>query len=180
MDMNSTILGPIVCPVLIGRTSSLAALVQLMEQACSGNGHTALIAGEAGTGKSRLVTEAIQRLRSSRYPAALLLQGRCFEPDRSFPYAPLLDLLRSFLGSHSLDELIALLGPSAPHLVKLLPELATLLPERVSGSILEPVQEKRHLFSALTEVSLRSLQKSELFRRARQLQDERQSASVAA
>ena len=43
MDMNTAALRPIVCPVLIGRTSYLEALIRLMEQACSGYGQTVLI-----------------------------------------------------------------------------------------------------------------------------------------
>jgi DNA-binding CsgD family transcriptional regulator len=142
----------IVCPALIGRISTLDALLGLMEQARGGCGQTVLIAGEAGMGKSRLVTEATTRLSQAQTtsPAVLILEGRCFELDRSLPYAPLLDLLRSFLASHSLDKLVAMTGSTASALVKLLPELATLLPERAPSSIPEPEQEKHHLFQALT------------------------------
>ena len=154
MDMNTAALRPIVCPVLIGRTSYLEALIRLMEQACSGYGQTVLIAGEAGMGKSRLIAEATLRLRSSQAqttsPATLVLEGRCFESDRSLPYAPLLDLLRSFLVSHSSDDIVPLLSLTAPALVKLVPELGTLVPELAPSSILEPEQEKRQLFQALT------------------------------
>ena len=154
MDMNTAALRPIVCPVLIGRTSYLEALIRLMEQACSGYGQTVLIAGEAGMGKSRLIAEATLRLRSSQAqttsPATLVLEGRCFESDRSLLYAPLLDLLRSFLVSHSSDDIVPLLSLTAPALVKLVPELGTLVPELAPSSILEPEQEKRQLFQALT------------------------------
>lgn len=102
-------------------------------------------------GKSRLVAEATTRLSQAQTtsPALLILEGRCFELDRSLPFAPLLDILRSFLASNSLDKLVAMAGPTAPALVKLLPELATRLPERVPSSIHEPEQEKHHLFQAL-------------------------------
>src|SRR5258708_15902143 len=112
------------------------------------------MAGEAGMGKSRLIAEATFRLRSSQAqttsPATLVLEGRCFESDRSLPYAPLLDLLRSFLVSHSSDDIVPLLSLTAPALVKLVPELGTLVPELAPSSILEPEQEKRQLFQALT------------------------------
>src|SRR5438132_7341001 len=91
----------IVCPVLIGRQSHLDSLVQFIEQAYSGHGQTILVSGEAGIGKSRLIAEAIKYTRASHSrtasPATLILEGRCFEPDRSLPYARFLDLLRSFL-----------------------------------------------------------------------------------
>jgi hypothetical protein len=48
---------PVICPVLIGRTADLAALHLLLEQTKSGRGQLALLCGEAGIGKSRLVAE---------------------------------------------------------------------------------------------------------------------------
>jgi DNA-binding CsgD family transcriptional regulator/tetratricopeptide (TPR) repeat protein len=143
----------IVCPVLIGRGSYLDALVQCIEQLYSGHGQTVLIAGEAGIGKSRLVAEVLAGSRSSRSQntSPLVLQGRCFEPDRSLPYAPLLDLLRSHLASHSPDDIAALLGPTAPELARLLPEFATFLPQLAPGSNLDSEQEKRRLFQSLLD-----------------------------
>ncbi|HKV58769.1 MAG TPA: AAA family ATPase, partial [Ktedonobacteraceae bacterium] len=144
----------IVCPVLIGRGSHLNTLVQFIGQAHSGQGQTVLISGEAGIGKSRLVAETIRHVHTPRVqtasPATLVLEGRCFEPDRSLPYAPFLDILRSFLASHSPQNLTSLLGPTTPpDLVKLLPELAAVVPELTLVSTLDPEQEKRRLFQAL-------------------------------
>jgi tetratricopeptide (TPR) repeat protein len=125
-----------------------------MEQAYRGHGQTVLISGEAGIGKSRLVTETIRHARSSdvqaESQAALILEGRCFEPDRALPYAPFLDLLRSFLSIHSLDAAVELLGPNATELVKLLPEFADHLPDPAPETTLDPEQEKRRLFQALS------------------------------
>jgi DNA-binding CsgD family transcriptional regulator len=142
----------IICPVLIGRGPHIDALVQVIEQAWSGHGQTVLISGEAGIGNTRLVAEALASSHASRSQdtSPLVLQGRCFEPDRSLPYAPLLDLLRSFLASHSAEDIAAALDPSARALVKLLPELATFLPESLPASIPEPEQEKHQLFQVLT------------------------------
>src|SRR5690242_12830363 len=85
----------LVSPVLVGRETQLSALDRLIEQASRSIGSTALITGEAGIGKSRLVTETIRHARNgwcedgSEEP--LVLQGRCFEPDHALPYAPLRD-----------------------------------------------------------------------------------------
>ena len=83
---------PIVCPVLIGRERQFDILLRLVDQARAGQGQTTLIAGEAGIGKSRLIAE-LKPAATSR--GLTILQGRCFEPDRVLPYAPLLDLLRA-------------------------------------------------------------------------------------
>jgi len=48
---------PVVCPVLIDRVSELATLHALIDQAKSGRGQVVLLNGEAGVGKSRLMTE---------------------------------------------------------------------------------------------------------------------------
>src|SRR4051794_32753954 len=78
-------------PVVIGRAAHLAALDAHLHAARDGQGRTILLAGEAGIGKSRLVAEA----RASAHAHGMLaLEGGCFEPDRSVPYAPLLALLR--------------------------------------------------------------------------------------
>ena len=92
---------PLVCPVLVGREPQLGTLDRLIDQTAGGHGHTALIMGEAGVGKSRLIAETAQRVRWQHPapPSPLLLQGRCFEPDRTLPYAPLRDLLRTYLAT---------------------------------------------------------------------------------
>ena len=82
---------PIVCPTTIGRAPHLAAVDRLLEQLVAGRGQTLLVTGEAGIGKSRLVAETKSRAAER---GVLVLQGQCFETDRSLPYAPFVDLLR--------------------------------------------------------------------------------------
>jgi MoxR-like ATPase len=51
----------VICPVFIGRENDLRLLDRLILQAKRGNGQIALISGEAGIGKSRLIKEAKAR-----------------------------------------------------------------------------------------------------------------------
>src|SRR5689334_10851896 len=105
--MNAPFETPIVCPVLIGRERQLDLLSRLVDQARTGQGQTALIAGEAGIGKSRLIAE----LKPAATRQGLtILQGRCFEPDRVLPYAPLLDLLPSWLAGRAAHEVADMLA----------------------------------------------------------------------
>src|SRR6266508_2471670 len=138
----------VVCPILIGREMQLDALDRLIAQASGGQGQAALIAGEAGTGKSRLAAET--KARASRQGFAVL-QGRCFEPDRVLPYAPLIDLLRAFLASGSSEEIAGALGPTAPELVKPLPELANILPGLAPSPAMEPEQNRRRIAQAFVQ-----------------------------
>ena len=96
--MEHLINRPLLCPKIIGRTPELAALGVLVEQAKGGQGHLALLHGEAGIGKSRLVAETKAAAADLDF---LLLQGNCFRSDRFFPYAPLLDLLRAYISTHA-------------------------------------------------------------------------------
>lgn len=149
--MEAQLAFPIICPVLIGRAHDLAALRLLVEQTKSGQGQVALVSGEAGIGKSRLVSE-IKTFAASHSQGFLLLQGSCFPTDRAIPYAPLLDLLRSFmigpgqnLPSAESKQLILAFLPLLPDLSHTLPDVAAALPAPAP----DPEQEKRHRFEVL-------------------------------
>ena len=82
---------------MIGRTNELAAIYELIESTKSGQGQVALLSGEAGIGKSRLVTEAKAYATDLNFR---VVQGNSFPTDLSCPYAPILDLIHTLL-AHS-------------------------------------------------------------------------------
>jgi predicted ATPase len=135
---------PIITPTLVGRAGHLATLHLLVDQAKRGEGHVALISGEAGIGKSRLVAEAKAYTAEQGF---LLLQGNCFPADLTYPYAPLLDLLRSLLASNPTATFAVAVETLARDIYPLLPELVP--DQTLPLSHLEPEQEKRRLFALL-------------------------------
>jgi tetratricopeptide (TPR) repeat protein len=146
--MKTPFYKPIVCPVLIDRVDELAILHVLIDQAKSERGHVALLSGEAGVGKSRLVAE------TKAYAAAqdfLLLQGNCFQADLSSPYAPLIDLLRSSAANQLAATIASDLAPFGREWHQLLPDVVPLPTNLVSLSSPDPEQEKRLLFTALAQ-----------------------------
>ena len=148
--MEETPRPPMIMPHLVGRASQLATLQLLVEQAKRGEGHLVLISGEAGIGKSRLVAEVKTSTTSQGF---LLLQGNCFPTDVTYPYAPLLDLLRSLFASRPAAPLATELERLARDLFPLLPEL---VPDQAMPLLpLEPEQEKRRLFAVLANFFLR-------------------------
>ena len=135
---------PVICPVLIGRVPERDALSRLIDRTRSGQGQVALVCGEAGIGKSRLVAEAKAYAEAQDF---LLFQGNCFQMDSSYPYAPLLDLLRASAASTPLG---ADPDPIVLEFALLLPELAPSLAGPLPAPLPDPEQEKRRLFAALT------------------------------
>ena len=130
---------------MVGRDTMLATIEALIDQAQTGQGQTAIVAGEAGIGKSRLAAEV---RRQAEMRGLAVLTGRCFEPDRGLPYAPLLDLLRNFLAGRPAAGLASALGPAGSHLIRLLPE-AEPPPSLAPG--MGPEQEKQRLLQAIVQ-----------------------------
>jgi AAA ATPase domain len=147
--MEARVTAPIICPVLIGRGHDLATLRLLVERAKSGQGQVALVSGEAGIGKSRLVAEVKTSAASHDFQ---LLQGSCFPTDAAIPYAPLLDLLRSFLTGRTMAPPAPMIEPVALTFLPLLPDLGHVLPSAPPPPTLpslDPEHEKRHRFEIL-------------------------------
>jgi DNA-binding CsgD family transcriptional regulator len=105
------------CPVVVGRDGELAALAEVFGQAASGPGVCVVVTGEAGVGKTRLVTEAAGRARER---GQAVLAGRSTPTDRVSPLRP--------LGEALLDGLRDRRRPDDPVLTPYLPALGTLVP----------------------------------------------------
>ncbi|HEU5098013.1 MAG TPA: AAA family ATPase [Roseiflexaceae bacterium] len=143
---------PITCPILIGRTRELAALAALIDSPMQAVGRTALIRGESGIGKSRLATQAKNAALAHSF---LVLQAECFQADTSYPYAPLLDLVRIFFAARVPALLASAQERLVREVVRLLPDLALMFPDLApipSPLPLDPQQHKRRLFAVLTQL----------------------------
>jgi DNA-binding NarL/FixJ family response regulator len=136
----------VVSPTLVGRNLQLAGARRVLARAREGNGVVALIVGEAGVGKSRLLRAMMDEARSDGF---FILHGACFEAERSIPYAPLLDLVRMFAGSASSAVLSHILAPAQSELVTIFPELAPVFPGAEPHPSAEPESGKRRLYHAL-------------------------------
>ncbi len=135
---------PIVCPIVVGRLADVTKLYELVDEASSGHGQIVLISGEAGVGKSRLIEEVKAYARTHNFQ---VFQGNCFQVDSSYPYAPLLDLLRTSVEPNAYD---AGVEPIFLEFARLLPELSFSLTETPSEFLSDPEQRKHRLFAALT------------------------------
>ena len=108
-------------PVLVGRSGQLAALDAALAAARDGSPSAVLVGGEAGVGKSRLVTEFAEH---SRGTGAQVLTGGCLELGTDgLPFAPFTAVLRELVRERGADGIAGLLpGHATRELARLLPE----------------------------------------------------------
>ncbi|WP_344873923.1 ATP-binding protein, partial [Nonomuraea antimicrobica] len=132
--------GRVVSPVLVGRERELARLAALVATAPA----LAVIEGEAGIGKSRLVAEA---LGDSAAAGLRVLGGACVQIREPFPLGPIVEALRG----RAPDLAGADLSPVAGDLRELLPELAAVLPE-TPPPLDDRAAERHRVFRGLVEV----------------------------
>ncbi|HEY4462207.1 MAG TPA: AAA family ATPase [Streptosporangiaceae bacterium] len=109
-------------PDLIGRSGQLSALDTALAEAGRGRPSAVMVGGEAGVGKSRLLSAFAER---SRGAGVRVLIGGCLElGPEGLPFAPFTSVLRGLvrdLGPAGVAELLP--GGTARELARLLPEL---------------------------------------------------------
>ena len=90
----------------VGRARELGVLAEVLQLATQGQGQAVGIAGEPGSGKSRLLLELRRRMKGRQ---VTYLQGGCLSYGSGIPYQPLLNMIRraSQIGEHDDDATVA-------------------------------------------------------------------------
>ena len=85
---------------LVGRNDELNTLTSLFDTTRAGRGRVAIVLGEPGLGKSRLLAElkSATGAGTNAVPAAAWIEGRCVSYGRALPYHLVFDLVWSLLG----------------------------------------------------------------------------------
>ena len=138
---------------LIGRDAERAQLLQSLHQAKSGRGSLILLLGDAGIGKTRLAEEALAAARQLGFQT---LVGRCYEQEDTpalIPYIEILEEASRLMPAAAFRQAV---GPSAPELAKLIPELHRLFPDMAAPVDLPPPLQQRFLFTNVREFLTRS------------------------
>ena len=143
----------------VDREKELSIPENLHNKALEGKGQVLFITGEAGIGKTRLVTEFGQAVHAS---GSVFASGTSYQQEVTPPYAPWVDVLRSVIKEIPREVLAKIPGIWAAEISRLVPELAAQAKElgikgwilgRETSSFITPTtdQERVRLFQAVTD-----------------------------
>jgi class 3 adenylate cyclase/pimeloyl-ACP methyl ester carboxylesterase len=149
----------------VGRQSELAALRQCLELAGAGHGQVAVVVGEAGVGKSRLVYEFIHSHQTRNW---LVLESASVSYGKATPYFPVVDLLKRYVRVEDGDDTrtirakvtgqVLTLDEALQEAIPALLALLNALPEEHPFLKLDPLQRRQRTLDALKRVLLRESQ----------------------
>src|SRR5215203_4618087 len=140
----------------VGRESEQANLRRAVDEALAGRSGVALVAGEAGVGKSRLVGEigGEAEARGMR-----VLTGHCVEMESAPPYLPYVEMIEEAISSpRSPLALREALGDVAPEIARIAPALRRLYPDIAPPVELPPELARRYLWNSFREFVTRGAQ----------------------
>jgi adenylate cyclase len=85
----------------VGRAADMRTLQDALAHTDSGEGQVVGVVAEAGTGKSRLCFEFLERCRAG---GTLVYEGRAVAHGKNIPYLPILEVFRAYFGITSEDD----------------------------------------------------------------------------
>jgi class 3 adenylate cyclase/tetratricopeptide (TPR) repeat protein len=136
---------------LVGREAELTRLSARLAEAAAGGGGLAMILGEPGIGKSRLMDELSEQAWRD---GAFVLRGGCFEAEWSPPFAPFAEALGAHVATARPEELRADMGPAAGPIAQLVPAVREALPDVDDPQPLQPDEERFRLLDSVASFLL--------------------------
>jgi class 3 adenylate cyclase len=131
----------VLCPTLVGRDAELSRLEDALLSALRGDGGVMIVGGEAGMGKTRLVSALAMRARRL---GSVVLSGGCSEAELSLPYLPFLEAIGNYLATTDISALRERLGSAAEELAQLFPQMG-----RPAANQGDAAQAKLRLFESM-------------------------------
>jgi DNA-binding CsgD family transcriptional regulator len=105
--------------LIVGRAAELGQMRALLADAAAGQSVVLLVSGDAGVGKTRLLTELSAEAAGRGFT---VLSGRCAELADTVPYLPLADALRGAASGGAADGSLQEALATRPVLARLLPD----------------------------------------------------------
>jgi tetratricopeptide (TPR) repeat protein len=134
--------------VFVGRESELKHLKSAFDLAASGKGSLIMVVGEPGIGKTTL-TEQLAIYADLK--GGQVLVGHCYEKGSpSLPYIAFIEPLRSYSINQDIHKLRNELGPGAPDVARIMPEVGKRLKVQLRPKQ-NPEEEKYRLMQAVSD-----------------------------
>jgi class 3 adenylate cyclase/tetratricopeptide (TPR) repeat protein len=144
----------------VERDAERARLRQLVDDTLEGRGRLALVAGEAGVGKSRLVAEIADEAQAR---GMRVLTGHCVEMSGTPPYLPYVEIIEQAINSpRSSVALREALGDLAPEIARIAPALRRAFPEIPPAVELPAELARRYVWNSFGEFMGRAAQRQPL------------------
>ena len=134
---------------MVGRATELAEARELWRRAREGHGHSILLSGEPGAGKTRLARELTIQ---AAVDGAVVLSGGCYEYEATTPYLPFVEAFRRWVREQDDNKLREVLGDAYAQIAKLAPEIETRLGPLPMRHQLSAHEERLLFFDAVAQV----------------------------
>ena len=131
----------------MGRPREMAQLKAALDGALAGHGRLVMLAGEPGTGKTRIAQELAFYAEER---GAQVLWGWCYEEEGAPPYWPWVQPIRFYVQHKDAEQFSAEMGPGAADIAEVVPEIRSKLPGLDTPPALEPEQARFRLFDSIT------------------------------
>src|SRR5215218_499974 len=140
----------------VARDAERASLRRLVDDALAGHGGLALVVGEPGVGKSRLVAEIGEEAQAH---GMRVLTGHCVEMSGAAPYLPYVEIIEQAISNpRSPLALREALGDVAAEIARIAPALRRVFPD-IPPPIELPVElARRYVWNSLSEFIGRAAQ----------------------
>jgi len=141
-------IGRVAWGTFVGREREMEQLKEKLADAFSGLGSVAMVVGDAGIGKTRLLQEfaTYARLRGAQ-----VLWGAAYEGEARLPYGPVAEALRDYVSRTSVETLRLAVTEGSSVLAALAPEVKVKLPDLPEPPPVAAEAEAYRLFQEVTE-----------------------------
>ncbi len=142
----------------VGRDEALTTLERALSTARGGRGQAALVVGDPGLGKSRLLLELRQRAGDT----VTWLEGECLSFGQSTPFLPIIGMLKRRFGiehrdgetqvASKIDRGLELLGADTAAVAPFIRYLLSVDPGDVAVATMDPAQRRTRIVGAIQRV----------------------------
>jgi len=132
----------------VGRSEERALLRQAVDNAAAGAGSVALIAGEAGLGKTRIVDEIATEAKSR---GMFVVRGQCHDMEGALPYVPFVEAIEYGLTVAAREVFRAAMGEAGPEIARFVPKVRVAFPDLPPPLALPTDQARHYMFESVCD-----------------------------